>query len=92
MSIWRKDISYGGVILSRDTSYRRKMRNKHIERKKNIVKNIRHSSSEMLENERFVGGLDKGKVHCSCPLCREKTGEMGYSISDRRKPSFYEDV
>lgn len=42
---------------------------------------------------RFV----KGKLHCSCPMCatktnrRRKTIEGGWSISDGRKPQFYEE-
>lgn len=71
--------------MSRDMSYRRRMRNKHIERKKKIITHSMYDTGDLLENERFIGKLDKGKVHCSCPLCREKTREIGYKASERRK-------
>ena len=31
------------------------------------------------------GQYRKGKIHCSCPLCRAKVKYEGYGISDLRK-------
>ena len=31
--------------------------------------------------------LSKGKVHCSCPMCAQKTKNIGYSHSDKIKLS-----
>lgn len=60
----------------------------HIKRKKDILKNIYGMSDEEIfpkENIRGLGrGLNKGKVHCSCPLCRRKTRYNGWKASDRR--------
>ncbi|QJC53545.1 hypothetical protein HGI30_19735 [Paenibacillus albicereus] len=33
--------------------------------------------------EKHPGAFSKGKVHCSCRYCREKTGELGWKKSDR---------
>lgn len=55
--------------MKRTRAYRRKMRAKHIKRKKNIVS---HWSG--FENGYYPhdGMYSKGKIHCSCPLCKEK--------------------
>ena len=36
-------------------SYRRRMRNKHIERKKKIITHSMYDTEDLLENERFIG-------------------------------------
>ena len=48
------------------------MRNKHIRRKKTIA--------EKLYGEGYYkcdGAYDKGKIHCSCPMCSPKTNNKG---------------
>ena len=34
---------------------------------------------------KHYGYLRKGKIHCSCPLCRAKVKYNGYKISDIKK-------
>jgi len=34
---------------------------------------------------RHFGQYRKGKIHCSCPLCRAKVKYNGYKISDIKK-------
>lgn len=70
--------------MNRDRAYYRKMRRKHIARKVNIVKNTWYASEESLHDAKFVGRLNKGKVHCSCMLCTGKTKYRGYSARDLR--------
>jgi hypothetical protein len=56
----------------RSKIFAREMREKHIQRKKRIA--------EKLYGHGFYkcdGKYDKGKVHCSCPMCSEKTNNKG---------------
>lgn len=48
--------------------YYRAQRKKAINRKKRIIRD-QHN----YWNVRFDGELSKGKIHCSCPLCRRKS-------------------
>jgi hypothetical protein len=34
---------------------------------------------------KYPGQFSKGKIHCSCGMCRIKTRYNGWSMSDRRK-------
>lgn len=65
--------------------YYRKMRAKHISRKKRIVKETWGSSAYLVNDTKFCGKLSKNKIHCSCPDCSTKTKRDGYKISDIRK-------
>lgn len=58
----------------RDRNYRRKVRNKSISKKLNIRKFLWGSENvnDYYEHNP-IGILSKGKVHCSCPLCRTKS-------------------
>ena len=56
----------------RDKNFRRTMRNKHIRRKKTIAEKIYRWSYYKCD-----GRYDKGKVHCSCPMCTRKTNNKG---------------
>jgi hypothetical protein len=69
------------------------MRAKHIKRKKRIDNSI-HSYFSSWYN--CNGKYSKNKIHCSCPLCTEKTrnkskgkhrytSNINYKPSDRRK-------
>lgn len=52
----------------------RKIRKKHIKRKKRII-------HEILGNNwsyKYDGCLSKGKIHCSCGLCASKTRNKKY--------------
>lgn len=54
--------------MNRDLAYYRKMRAKHIRRKKRI------SNSYFYPLElKYDGMYSKGKIHCSCPMCANKT-------------------
>lgn len=50
----------------RSRAYRRYQRNKHILRKKRIIKNVYMGDW----GYKHDGMLSKGKVHCSCWMCR----------------------
>lgn len=59
--------------MNRDRSYYRKMRAKHIRRKKKIG-TITYGEQWHYKHD---GMYSKGKVHCSCMLCRAKTRNKG---------------
>ena len=59
--------------MYRDKMYRRRMRRKHIRRKKEIAQ-LNFGSGWHYE---FDGMYDKGKIHCSCPMCSQKTNNKG---------------
>lgn len=65
--------------MSRSRSYTRYMREKHIIRKKNII----HKQNDYW-HYKFDGMLSKGKIHCSCWLCRLKSYEYP-KINDVRR-------
>ena len=54
--------------MKRDRGYFREMREKHIKRKKRIA-NSYHYPLEL----KFDGMYSKGKIRCSCEMCRQKT-------------------
>lgn len=56
-------------------------------KKANIVKNVYFEGQDLVENERFVGKLKKGKIHCSCYMCATKTKKDGWKHSDRKHMS-----
>lgn len=63
----------------RGISYTRRQRQRHINRKKKI---LAHSFNYW--TPKHDGMLSKGKVHCSCYLCRSKYYDEP-CISDKRK-------
>ena len=58
--------------------YYRYQRRAHIARKKGIIKRT-HSYWVTID-----GALNKGKIHCSCPMCRRKSYDEK-TLSDLRK-------
>ena len=56
--------------MFRTRAYTRKMRAKHIKRKKNII--LHHFGLHDVPYYKHDGMYSKNKVHCSCPLCRGK--------------------
>ena len=52
--------------------YAREMREKHIKRKKKIAEKLYGNNYYNIE-----GKYDKGKIHCSCPMCSRKTNNRG---------------
>lgn len=71
--------------MKRTRAYYRRQRNRTIERKLGILR--------MLGGEEYVyawtrgayGRLAKGKIHCSCPMCRAKSRD---EHSHRDKKAF----
>lgn len=55
--------------MARTRDYTRKMRAKHIKRKKKIVSHWRWFENGYYPHD---GMYSKNKVHCSCPLCKSK--------------------
>lgn len=62
----------------RTLSYRRMQRRRTINRKKNIIK--KQNNYWYYKHE---GQLSKGKIHCSCWMCRSKSYD-GAKIQDLR--------
>lgn len=54
-------------MATHNRGYYRKMRIKHIARKKRII----HELNDYWHYS-YDGTLSKGKIHCSCPMCRAK--------------------
>ena len=54
--------------MNRTRDYYRHHRERVIKRKKDII----HAQNDYW-HVRFEGELSKGKIHCSCPLCRRKS-------------------
>lgn len=60
--------------MKRSRGYFREQRRKAIQRKFLIEKKRLGSPiANEIYDERKKGQLDKGKIHCSCPMCRTKT-------------------
>lgn len=55
----------------------------HIRRKKRILKYVYGEVDSSPWG--CDGELSKGKIHCSCPMCREKTWAIGPKHSDKKK-------
>lgn len=55
--------------MQRTRDYTRKMRAKHIKRKKNIVSHWRWFENGYYP---YDGMYSKNKVHCSCRMCRSR--------------------
>lgn len=81
-------------MIHKDIRYRRFERRNHTARKKLIAKHSMADSIELIESPRYAGKLNKGKIHCSCPLCAAKSTKClgktnnslsNYAVSDRRK-------
>lgn len=73
--------------MNRTRDYYRKMRAKHIKRKKRIVSH--YATFRVLDGFEYYnhdGKYSKGKIHCSCPMCKEKAyyGKHRPSIQERR--------
>lgn len=68
----------------RSRDYYRKMRAKHIKRKKKIVSNWRWWGQ--FPYYKHDGMFSKGKIHCSCPLCKDKAyyGKHTMTLQEQR--------
>lgn len=57
--------------MSKGLAYKREQREKHIKRKKRIC------NYYGFDWYKYDGMYDKGKIHCSCPMCTyEKTYDL----------------
>ena len=64
--------------MNRSRDYYRKMRAKHIKRKKTIVHSWKWwGDSEYYQHD---GMYSKNKIHCSCSLCSEKARNGGKHV------------
>lgn len=54
-------------MANHNRGYYRRVRKQHINRKKRIIHKLGDYWSY-----KFDGMLSKGKIHCSCPMCRGK--------------------
>ena len=68
--------------MNRSRDYYRKQRARTIHRKQRIIKG-QHNYWYVAHS----GMLSKGKIHCSCPMCRHKSYDEK-SMSDKRKDEF----
>lgn len=59
-------------MATHNRGYYREQRNKHIRRKKRII----HMKYDFL-GYKYEGSLSKGKIHCSCGMCMNKTRNKG---------------
>lgn len=81
-------------MSKRTQGYFRKQRIRHINRKKGIIKRVSGYSEYKIWYYKHEGMLNKGKIHCSCPLCRfnhpshsdlKKMDKMNYSEMEYKK-------
>ena len=77
--------------MNRTRDYYRKMRAKHIKRKKNIVSH--YGAFRVLDGFDYYkhdGMFSKGKIHCSCYLCK---GSKKYylPIRDRKRLPLFDE-
>lgn len=70
-----------------DRALIRKNTYKHIQRRAYISKYIWDSSRYvwLTKDGEQIHRLSKAKVHCSCPMCQQKTKKSGWKHSDRVK-------
>lgn len=65
----------------------------HIKRKEKTLRNVYDAGYGDCKNNEKLGSyygytkgqshrLSKDKIHCSCPMCREKTKERGWKHAD----------
>lgn len=67
------------MAKNRTTAYRRHKRYAAINRKKNIIRDAWRGEWHC----KYDGSLSKGKIHCSCPMCRSKSYDQA-RMSDIR--------
>lgn len=85
-----------------DKAKKRKNDEKHIKRKENIIKNVYDASfgtfhydkdstyNAYTYNGEQIHRLSKNKIHCSCPMCTEKTKNIGWKHGDKVKFDKYD--
>lgn len=70
-----------------DRALARKNTYKHIQKRAYISKCIWDSSryDYLTKDGKQIHRLSKAKVHCSCPMCQQKTRNLGWKHSDQVK-------
>lgn len=76
--------------MKRSRDYHRKMRAKHIKRKKKIVSNWKWFGQ--FPYYKHDGMFSKGKIHCSCPLCKAKAYYGKHVLTMQEKRNFMSDA
>lgn len=66
--------------MNRDRSYYRYQRNRAINKKLGILRRLGGETHVYAWTHGEHGRLTKGKIHCSCPMCRVKS----YDDASRR--------
>ena len=59
--------------MNRDRSYYRKQRMRAIHRKETILRQLGGEENVLAWEHGAAGRLSKGKIHCSCWMCRRKS-------------------
>jgi hypothetical protein len=72
------------IKLNRDKSYRRHQRERIITKKIKIIK-CTWLLNGLEFDQKFIGKLDKDKVHCSCKMCAVKRADWGPKDKEKSK-------
>ena len=59
--------------MNRDRGYYRRQRMRVIHRKENILRQLGGEENVLAWEHGAAGRLSKGKIHCSCWMCRSKS-------------------
>ena len=59
--------------MKRNRAYYRWQRQRAVQRKLGILRRVGGEDYVQAWTHGFPGRLAKGKIHCSCPMCRTKT-------------------
>lgn len=71
-------------MYRRSRGYYRYQRERAIEKKARILSSILGPNEPILWTHGCLGRLSKGKIHCSCPICRAKSYDH-LSFTDEKK-------
>ena len=70
--------------MNRDRGYYRKQRKRAIHRKERILRQLGGEENVRAWSHGATGRLPKGKIHCSCWMCRKKSYDAP-NIRDKRR-------
>jgi hypothetical protein len=70
--------------MKRNRAYRRWQRNRAINRKVRILKRIGGDGQVFAWSRGDTGRFAKGKIHCSCRMCRTKSYDYLSHVDERR--------
>ena len=66
---------------TRGYAYRKHQQKRHIKKKLFVLKNVYQLDDAYIPCAQ-PHRLDKRKIHCSCPMCSEKTKNAGWKHAD----------